>query len=149
MMEKLTALYKEMKTNSQVPSGQFDTVGDPQGKPCMFDLNCPASRCPFRTENAANEFVSHLIDGTRPGNDWSSNNQLKDLEIVDDADLFIVNVGRVDPCRVIAPPVYKDGCSQCYETDFSTILLPPPLPTVEKNKKKDKKSKKSKKDKKK
>lgn len=146
MMEKLTALYKEMKTNSHVQSGEFDADGDQQGKPCMFDLNCPATRCPFRTGKAANAFVDHLIDGTRPGN--NNNNRLKNREIVDDADLFVVNVGRVDPCRVTAPLVYKDGCSQCFETDFSTILLPPPPPKVEKKKKKGKKSKKSKKGKK-
>ncbi|CAI6363535.1 unnamed protein product [Macrosiphum euphorbiae] len=147
MMEKLTALYKEVKTISQPQGGEVDADGDQQGKPCMFDLNCPASRCPFRTGQAANAFVGHLIDGTRPGNVGSSNNRLKNHEIVDDADLFILNVGRVDPCRVVAPLVYKDGCSQCFETDFSTVLLPPP-PPVQKKIKKGKKSKNSKKGKK-
>ncbi|XP_025192872.1 uncharacterized protein LOC112592926 [Melanaphis sacchari] len=118
MMEKLKALYKEMETTSLAQNSEFDTNKTDRGKPCMFDLNCPVVRCPFRKSQPENAFVDHLINGTRPDNDQSPNSSLDDREIVDDADLFVINVGRVDPCRVITPPKYKDGCSQCFETDF-------------------------------
>jgi len=64
MMEKLTTLYKEVKTISQAQGGEVDADGDQQGKPCMFDLNCLATRCPFSTGQEANAFVGNLIDDT-------------------------------------------------------------------------------------
>ncbi|CAH1730958.1 unnamed protein product [Aphis gossypii] len=118
MLEKLKTLYNEMETTPLMNSSEFDTEKTDRGKPCMFDLNCPAARCPFRESKKANEFVGHLVNGTYPENEQSPNNLLENREIVDDADLFVINVGLVDPCRVIAPPKYKDGCSQCFETDF-------------------------------
>lgn len=153
MMEKLKGLYEEMKTAA--PMMYSEEAGE-QGKPCMFDLNCMATHCPFRTAEQANAFVGHLINGTRPGDDRLPINvkpsdyrdvEIADdpnnLEIVDDADLFVVNTGRVDPCRVTAPLEYQENFTQCFDTDFSAILLPPP--SVVKKPKKGKKSKKSKK----
>jgi len=159
MMEKLRDLYKEINTKTPVSNDKTPVSNDKQakdknqtinqsqkGKPCLFNLNCPAARCPFRTGKAANEFVNNLIDINSPGSTISPKNRLKKCEIVDDADLFVVNVGRVDPCRVIAPLVYKDGWSQCFETDFSTISSPPTV--IEEGQKKGKKSKKANKSKK-
>ncbi|CAH1730947.1 uncharacterized protein LOC114132097 [Aphis gossypii] len=120
MLEKLKTLYTEMETTPLMNSSEFDTDKTDRGKPCMFDLNCPAARCPFRESKKANEFVGHLVNGTYPENEQTPNNLLNNREIVDDADLFVINVGLVDPCRVIAPAKYKDGCSQYFETDFST-----------------------------
>jgi len=87
----------------------------------MFDLNGLDYRCPFRESKQANEFVGHLVNGTRLENEQSSNNLLDNHEIVDDANLFVINVGLVDPCWVIAPVKYKNGCSQCFETINDTI----------------------------
>jgi len=120
MLEKLKTLYTEMLITPLMNSSEFDTDKTDQGKPCMFDLNCPAARCPFRESKKANEFVGHLVNGTYTENEQTHNNLLDNREIVDDADLFVINVGLVDPCRVIAPAKYKDGCSQCFETDFLT-----------------------------
>jgi len=151
MMEKLIALSKQMKTSPpEQTAGKLNKVKyqSQKGKPCMFNLNCPANRCPFRTGKAANEFVNDLVDGTRPATAFSLKKRLNKREIVDNADLFVVNVGRVDPCRVVAPLVYKDGCTQYLETDFSKTLLPPKISVVEEEQiigKKAKKSKKSKK----
>jgi hypothetical protein len=119
MMEKLKDLYKEMETTKSLRNDQLGSKNTNRGKPCMFDLNCPVARCPFRKSEPENAFVDHLIKGTRPGDEQRPKKLLEDRELVDDADLFVINVGRVDPCRVIAPVKYKDGCSQYFESDFS------------------------------
>uniref|UniRef100_A0A2S2P5K6 Uncharacterized protein n=1 Tax=Schizaphis graminum TaxID=13262 RepID=A0A2S2P5K6_SCHGA len=120
MMEKLKTLHKEMKTTKPLRNNALDKKKTNRGKPCMFDLNCPVDRCPFRKSEPENSFVDHLIKGTCPDFEQPSNNKMsEDRELVDDADLFVINVGRVDPCRVIPPAKYKDGCSQYFETDFS------------------------------
>lgn len=81
-----------------------------------FDLNGLATRCPFRERKQENELVGHLINGTRIVNEQSPNNLSDNREIVYDKDLFVINVVLVDPCQVIAPTKYKNGCSQCFET---------------------------------
>jgi len=136
MMKKVLVLNKEMK--KQAPyRNKSKGDGKYNRKPCLFDQNCPAVRCPFRTHEASNAFVERLIKGTRPRK--SPKKKLKN-EIVDGPDLFIVNVGRVDPCRE-GVPVYQDGFTQCFETDFPTIPLPPPIENKPKKGKKLKKKK--------
>jgi len=51
------------------------------------------------------------VNGTRLENEQSPNNLLDNLEIIDDEELFVINVGLVDPCWVITPVKYKNGCS--------------------------------------
>ncbi|XP_060846015.1 uncharacterized protein LOC132925658 [Rhopalosiphum padi] len=119
MMEKLKDLYKEMEKTKSLRNDQLGSKNTNRGKPCMFDLNCPVARCPFRKSEPENAFVDHLIKGTRPGDEHLRKKLSEDRGLVDDADLFVINVGRVDPCRVIAPTKYKDGYSQYCETDFS------------------------------
>jgi len=110
MLEKLKTLYNEMETTSLMNSSEFDTDKTDRGKPCMFDLNYPAARCLFRESKQANEFIGNLVNDTYPKNEQTPNNLLDNREIVYDADLFVINVGLVDPCRVIASAKYKDGC---------------------------------------
>jgi len=56
---------------------------------------------PLSVQNrkVANEFVNDLVDGTRPTDRFFIKKKwLNKREIVDNADLFVVNVVRVDPC---------------------------------------------------
>ncbi|XP_015365041.1 PREDICTED: uncharacterized protein LOC107162593, partial [Diuraphis noxia] len=119
MMEKLATLYKQTKIKTPVSTDKLnqDKNQSHKGKQCLFNLNCPVDRCPFRTGKLTNDYVSNLIESNCPGKAVSCNKRSRKHEIVDNADLFVVNVGRVDPCRVVAPLVYKDGCTQCFETD--------------------------------
>jgi len=82
----------------------------------MFDLNGLTARCTFRESKQANEFVDHLVNSTRLENEQSPNNLLENRELVNDKDLFVINMVLVDPCWVIAPAKYKNGCLQCFET---------------------------------
>ncbi|XP_060837317.1 LOW QUALITY PROTEIN: uncharacterized protein LOC132919609 [Rhopalosiphum padi] len=118
IMEKVKALYNVMETiNEPLRSGRSRSKKTNRRKRCLFDRNCPVANCPFRKSEPENTFVDHPIKGTRPGDERPPKKLSEDRELVDDANLFVINVGRVDPCRVKAPK-YKDGSSQYFESDF-------------------------------
>lgn len=134
------------------------------GQPCVFDQQCPIANCPFRYDVSPSEAEGEELVSSTPELDrltraplaWKSNDDAHTQSkpptvdyIEDDADLFIVGVGRVDPCQ-IKEPVYRVIETQYSMSDISTSFMPPvpePQP-VEKNDKKSKKDKKGKKGKK-
>lgn len=68
---------------------------------------------------------------------------VESVEIEDDADLFILRVGRVDPCPVRVPVCLQDKSTQYLVTDLPSELFPPRKVVPAKPKKKSKKTKKN------
>lgn len=148
-------LMKELFTKSVFPltakrsDGGDKQMADDGVNSCALDPDCPVAGCPFRLIEPPNAFVDRLISGgrqrpctvnslARPAADSAG-------EIVDDADLFAILVGRVDPCRTNAP-VYRNKFTQYLEEDVFGQYPPvsqPPMSVKNKLKKK-KKSKKKK-----
>lgn len=146
-------LMKELFIKSVFPStAKWSDGGDKQMaddgvNSCALDPDCPVAGCPFRSTEPPNAFVDRLISSgrqlpcttngaARPATDSAG-------EIVDDADLFAIRVGRVDPCRTNAP-VYRNKVTQYLEEDVFGEY-PPASPPPVSDKKKLKKKKKSKK----
>lgn len=148
-------LMKELFTKSVFPSpakrsdGGDKQIADDGVNSCALDPDCPVAGCPFRSIEPPNAFVDRLISGGhhRPCTVNGPARSAADSagEIVDDADLFAIRVGRVDPCRTNAP-VYRNKVTQYLEEDvFGEYppVSPPPVSVKHKLKKK-KKSKKKK-----
>ncbi|KAE9533669.1 hypothetical protein AGLY_009018 [Aphis glycines] len=76
---------------------QVITVNREKAQRRTFDLNGQAAHCPLRESQETNEFVGHLVNDTRPENEQSPNDLSDNREIVDDVNLFVINVVLVDP----------------------------------------------------
>lgn len=147
-------LMKELFTKSVFPStakrsdASDKLMADDWVNSCALDPNCPVAGCPFRSTEPPNAFVDRLISGGRhrPCTVDGPVRLAADPtgEIVDDADLFAIRVGRVDPCRTNAP-VYRNKVTQYLEEDVFGGPAPPPPPMSVKHKLKKKKKSKNKK----
>ncbi|VVC25883.1 Hypothetical protein CINCED_3A019592 [Cinara cedri] len=151
VMEMMKDLFTKAAASSPSELNEQQTTRNP----CMFDLNCPVARCPFRMDEPITAFVDRMVDGgdgrptktktpaskslpsAQAGADGSSEN----VEIEDDADVFVVSSGRVDPCRV-SLPVHRENTTQYLETDLQPEFRPqPPQPPSKPAKKGGKKGK--------
>lgn len=147
-MEKM----KDLFMRSVQPSAKNASNDIRVFRPCVFDPNCPVENCPFRADEPIGAFVDRMIEGVDPklaDKDPRRVTLPKTTEIEDDADLFTMKVGRIDPCQFNVP-CYRDGCTQYQLADIPPEYWPPPEPIVEEpepkpmkkkktNKKKDKK----------
>lgn len=148
-MELMKDLFtKSASTPPTVRLTINEKVVDRETRPCMFDLNCPVVNCPFRSDELPNAYVDRLIDGTTKSPNFGGFGKQKPVEqpagvdIEDDADLFAIQVGRVDPCMVNTP-VYRNKNTQYLDTDVPAEFQLPIEPSVKvKPKSKPKKDKK-------
>lgn len=145
VMEMMRDLYTKSTLPSLEQQGSSEQAADGfEVRPCVFDPNCPVASCPFRSDEPLNAFVNQLIDGSAAKAKVPAGTVgLDQAEIVDDADLFVVRVGRVDPCRTNAP-VYRNKNTQYLLTDIPAEFLPAPEPDPVKSKGNEKKKSKKK-----
>lgn len=88
-----------------------------------IETSSSVPQCPFTDNN-----LMAMIK-----NDESTEN------IEDNSDMFVINIGRTDPCQN-ADSVYRENESQYMNTDWEEKLLPLPLPPHKKDIAKPKKS---------
>lgn len=145
VMEMMRDLYTKSTQPSLEQNGSSEQATDGfETRPCVFDPNCPVASCPFRSDEPLNAFVNQLINGPARKSAVAAGTAAQDpAEIVDDADLFVVKVGRVDPCRT-NEPVYRNKNTQYLLTDVPAELLPAPVPDPVKSKGNKKKTSKKK-----
>lgn len=125
-MEQIKRLYVEGVSIKDQPIRREE---------CAFDAQCPVAGCPFKTDKPENQTAS--VDRNHQKKckgefDDSDTAASSDEEIEDDADLFVVRVGRVDPCRKDVLEHRDQGTL----TDFPEESLPPPPPPPSKSKSK-------------
>lgn len=140
-------LMKKMFIDSAISSPTDLNEQQMTRKPCMFDIDCPMATCPFRAQEPITEPVKYRRKVSTTTNKKKAfrpitkkNNKKKHKpastlvrsrnlfaknRIEDDADMFVINVGRVDPCR-IAVPVHRDNVTQVLDTDFQEFQPKPP-----------------------
>lgn len=168
-VEVLLDAMSMMKTLYEKAS-KMPVDGDAETVPCAFDANCPIAGCPFRlseppppppppdkstgddghwasTDTGHRAAPSGKAPKTAVG--YTRPQPPVDKSIEDDADLFVVGVGREDPCRFREPVPRLAGTQYLY-SDISASFLPAPEPEPEpvpvpEPKKKSKKAKKGKK----
>lgn len=125
VMEQIKRLYVE----------GVSCIGQPlRREECMFDPQCPVAGCPFKTNQpevqiaSTNRNVRNTSKGTKvkfgAQKEAQGENAQTSLneEIEDDADLFVVRVGRADSCRKDVLEHRDRGTL----TDFPEESLPPP-----------------------
>lgn len=147
VMEMMKDLFTKSTLASVEPQSSNEQTADGRdARPCVFDANCPVADCPFRSDEPLSAFVDRLTGGG-PAVGRPATAPADQAEIVDDADLFAVRVGRVDPCRTNAP-VHRNKNTQYLLTDVPAEYLPAPEPVTVKPKRNGKKKKSKKKAKK-
>lgn len=162
VMELMRDMFTKATVDNSRRTDSDDRVNDGDSAvhgDCMFDPECPLADCPFRADEPTGAFIDRLIDrdGRRVhtaassitkrqlATDKSKPPRSVATAIVDDADMFTVRVGRVDPCRVKMVP-RRDGTTQYLQTDIPAEFLPAAVkPPKSRSKAKSKKSKKPKK----
>lgn len=138
LYDQAMALKKQDKHRDSITSTEN---GIPQLGKCLFDRNCPVPGCPFREgqskkPNASvdqkasvdavpkavedNELKTQKNDGRRMESKRSSK-----MEIVDDADLFVVKVGRVDPCHMNVLKYQDRSMLTTFTEEFPPMALLP------------------------
>lgn len=123
IMEMMKDLFIEVYSPQSTNKDNIKpNVTSKKEETCMFNPSCPISGCPFKIGEPITQFVDQLIKGKKPTKTTDPKNS---NEIVDDADLFIVSVGRVDPCTINVP-VHRNQSTQYLELDMPTECLPPP-----------------------
>ncbi|XP_050530710.1 uncharacterized protein LOC126899668 [Daktulosphaira vitifoliae] len=142
-MEMIMKMFKAAKATPKILATNSNKLGKiPQKSPintgrCLFDPECIIFDCPFKTNEPEEAMINRIItncNDQQVNNKHGGNHTVRHSEsnahaqhpkvsektseviepVVDDEDLFVVSVGRVDHCRL---KVTKDDTTQYQEGD--------------------------------